>query len=103
MLGSVHTLDRLDGRMTDEQRAQLFDMTVEQGGRLQRLIDELLLVAAAEHADVHVELEHVDIAELFASVASRDPRVGDGPGHVAAIDWRNARSCPTCPRWSASC
>jgi signal transduction histidine kinase len=68
MLGSVHTLERLDGRMTPEQRTQLFDMTVDQGGRLQRLIDELLLVAAAEHADVHVELEHVDIAELFASV-----------------------------------
>jgi K+-sensing histidine kinase KdpD len=68
MLGSVHTLERLDGRMTAEQRTQLFDMTVDQGGRLQRLIDELLLVAAAEHANVHVELEHIDIAELFSSV-----------------------------------
>jgi len=68
MLGSVHTLERLDGRMTPEQRTQLFDMTVDQGGRLQRLIDELLLVAAAEHADVQVESESVDVAELFASV-----------------------------------
>src|SRR5262249_38596380 len=68
MLGSVHTLERLDGRITEEQRAQLFDMTIDQGGRLQRLIDELLLVAAAEHADVQVELEHVELEELFASV-----------------------------------
>ncbi|HEV7524881.1 MAG TPA: ATP-binding protein [Acidimicrobiia bacterium] len=69
MLGSVHTLDRLDGRMTEEQRTQLFEMTVEQGARLQRLIDELLLVAAAEHSDVQLQLEPIKIAELFASVA----------------------------------
>jgi two-component system sensor histidine kinase KdpD len=68
MLGSVHTLDRLDGRMPSSQRAQLFDMTLDQGGRLQRLIDELLLVAAAEHAGVPLEREAVDIAELFASI-----------------------------------
>jgi signal transduction histidine kinase len=68
MLGSVHTLERLDGRMTPEQRIQLFDMTVDQGGRLQRLIDELLLVAAAEHADVQLDLAPVDLADLFASV-----------------------------------
>ena len=70
MLGSVHTLDRLDGRMTDEQRSQLFTMTVEQGARLQRLIDELLLVAAAEHSNVQLQCEPIDIAELFASVTA---------------------------------
>ena len=70
MLGSVHTLDRLDGRMTDEQRSQLFSMTVEQGARLQRLIDELLLVAAAEHANVQLHAERIEIAELFATVAA---------------------------------
>jgi signal transduction histidine kinase len=68
MLGSVHTLERLDSRITPEQRAQLFDMTIDQGGRLQKLIDELLLVAAAEHADVHVDIEPIEIAGLFASV-----------------------------------
>lgn len=70
MLGSVHTLERLDGRMTDEQRTQLFDMTVDQGGRLQRLIDELLLVAAAEHSDVQPRHERIEIVELFAQVAA---------------------------------
>jgi signal transduction histidine kinase len=70
MLGSVHTLERLDGRMTAEQRSQLFDMTVDQGGRLQRLIDELLLVAAAEHADVQLQCEAIEISSLFASIAS---------------------------------
>jgi signal transduction histidine kinase len=70
MLGSVHTLERLDGRMTEEQRTQLFDMTVEQGGRLQRLIDELLLVAAAEHSNVQLQREQVEIADLFSSIAA---------------------------------
>jgi signal transduction histidine kinase len=67
MLGSVHTLERLDGRMPAAQRTQLFDMTVDQGGRLQRLIDELLLVAAAEHAGVPLERDAVDVAKLLAS------------------------------------
>ncbi len=69
MLGSVHTLERLDGRMTAEQRAQLFDMTVDQGGRLQRLIDELLLVAAAEHSAVQLQNERIELAEIFDSIA----------------------------------
>ena len=70
MLGSVHTLERLDGRMTDEQRSQLFDMTVDQGARLQRLIDELLLVAAAEHSEVQLQCEPVEISDLYASIAA---------------------------------
>ena len=70
MLGSVRTLERLDGRMTDVQRQQLFDMTVDQGGRLQRLIDELLLVAAAEHSTVQLESAEFELDELLASIVS---------------------------------
>ena len=92
MLGSVHTLERLDGRMTDAQRSQLFDMTVDQGSRLQRLIDELLLVAAAEHSDVQTRREQVDIDELFASIDSatavstrgRLVRISGGAGTVVS-------------------
>ena len=70
MLGSVHTLERLDGRITDEKRGQLFDMTVDQGRRLQRLIDELLLVAAAEHSTVPLERACVDVQTVLANVAA---------------------------------
>jgi signal transduction histidine kinase len=70
MLGSVHTLERLGNRVTDAQRDQLFDMTLEQGGRLQRLIDELLLVAAAEHSSVQVDEELFDAQDALDSVAS---------------------------------
>jgi len=68
MLGSVHTLDRLKDRMSEEQRTRLFEMTIEQGGRLQRLIDELLLVAAIDHANAPREAEPVELGELFASI-----------------------------------
>jgi signal transduction histidine kinase len=68
MLGSVHTLHRLDDRMPAEQRAQLFDMTVDQGARLQRLIDDLLLVAAAEREQTPLDRDTVDISELTSSI-----------------------------------
>jgi signal transduction histidine kinase len=68
MLGSVHTLERLRGRVSEEQQAQLFDMTLDQGRKLQRLIDELLLVAAAEHSQMPTDREAVDVNELFAAV-----------------------------------
>lgn len=68
ILGSVQTLDRLNETISSTQRAQLFDMTAVQGARLQRLIDELLLVAAAEHAAVPIERDVVDVAELLVSV-----------------------------------
>jgi len=71
MLGSVHTLHRLGGRMPADQRAQLFDMTVDQGARLQRLIDDLLLVAAAEgRQGTPLDRDTVDIAELMSSIAT---------------------------------
>ena len=86
MLGSVHTLDRLDGRMPAAQRAQLFDMTIDQGGRLQRLIDELLLVAAAEHADVPLDRDIVDISELLASIDADTARATAGRFERKAVD-----------------
>jgi K+-sensing histidine kinase KdpD len=70
MLGSVQTLERLQDRVTAVQRAQLFDMTIDQGARLQRLIDELLLVAAAEHADVTRDNEELEAADVLDSLAA---------------------------------
>jgi signal transduction histidine kinase len=78
MLGSVQTLKRLQGRMTDLQREQLFDMTVDQGARLQRLIEELLLVAAAEHTALALDHDVIEPLELLASIASNlTPSVRD--------------------------
>jgi K+-sensing histidine kinase KdpD len=68
ILGSVHTLDRLSDTISSAQRSELLDMTAVQGDRLQRLIDELLLVAAAEHTSVRIERDTVDVAELFGAI-----------------------------------
>jgi signal transduction histidine kinase len=68
ILGSMETLERAYERIPAEQRAQLFDMAAVQGQRLQRLIDEILLVAAAEHAAVPIDYEVVDVDDLFAAV-----------------------------------
>jgi K+-sensing histidine kinase KdpD len=78
MLGSVQTLQRLHGRVTEEQRVQLFDMTIDQGARLQRLIDELLLVAAAEHADVTRDNEELDTAEILESLVATTEAITHG-------------------------
>ncbi len=84
MLGSVQTLERLDGRITPAQRTHLFEMSVEQGARLQRLIDELLLVAAAEHSNVQVAQEPVVLVELLESIEADTaaPTAGRFSWHV---------------------
>lgn len=48
MIGSVATMRRLDSRLGADQRTTLVDMALRQGARLQRLIEELLLVATVE-------------------------------------------------------
>ena len=58
MLAANHTLRKLADRIPEAKRLELLDASIEQGNRLQRLIDELLLVAAAEHD--HAEAAHCE-------------------------------------------
>ena len=79
-------------------------MTVDQGARLQRLIDELLLVAAAEHSNVQLQCERIDIAELFASIAAAGAAVDRfRPPRRARPTDVGRPSSPTRRRSSASC
>ena len=87
MLAATHTLRKLADRIPETKRIELLDASIEQGNRLQRLIDELLLVAAAEHeqsAPVCVETEIAPIVadiedELRLRTGDRlDVRVGTG-------------------------
>ena len=50
MMGSVFTIQRMDERLTLERRATLLDIALRQGTRLQRLIEDLLLLATVEGA-----------------------------------------------------
>lgn len=57
MIGSVSTIKRMDARLSIERRATLLDIALRQGNRLQRLIEDLLLLATVEGAQKMTRLE----------------------------------------------
>jgi signal transduction histidine kinase len=68
MLGSVGTMMRLEERLDADGRHKMLVMAKDQGMRLKRLIEELLTVAAAEHAGMDVRHELVDVRRLLVDV-----------------------------------
>lgn len=92
MLGSVQTLLRLDDRLTKDNRDRLLNMSLEQGARLRRLIEDLLRVAATEHRSARCEAVEFSLTALCQGVRSgigpvvRDRLViddGDGGSFVS--------------------
>ncbi|MBW3615873.1 MAG: HAMP domain-containing histidine kinase [Actinobacteria bacterium] len=92
MIGSVSTIRRLDARMTPEQRATLVDMALRQGARLQRLIEELLLLAAVEDgqaapcATEAVELPRM-LDEIVGALANQHPNDQRPDVRFVTADW----------------
>ncbi|GAC1312405.1 MAG: hypothetical protein NVSMB16_09240 [Acidimicrobiales bacterium] len=70
MLGSVQTLLRLDDRLTKDNRDRLLNMSLEQGARLRRLIEDLLRVAATEHRSARCEAVEFNLADLCEGIRS---------------------------------
>jgi signal transduction histidine kinase len=68
MIGAVQTVQRAHSRMTPEQLADVLELGSSQGVRLRSLIEDLLLVAAAEHQAVRVEEVEIDTAELLDGI-----------------------------------
>ena len=68
MLAATHTLRRLAERIPEGKRIELLDASIEQGNRLQRLIDELLLVAAAEHDGIHAICVETEIEPIVTGI-----------------------------------
>jgi signal transduction histidine kinase len=88
MLGAVQTVQRAHARMTPEQMTDILALGSSQGARLRSLIEDLLLVAAAEHQAIRVErvelrpAEVLDrlVAELTPDARARiEVRVGELP------------------------
>lgn len=78
MIGSVQTIRRQAGRLSDDDREQLTDISLSQGERLKSLIEDLLLVAAADHKKVEVARDRIDVAELLTELrAEMVPVVGE--------------------------
>lgn len=92
MIGSVSTMRRLDSRMSPEQRSSLVDMALRQGARLQRLIEELLLLATVEDgqpapaATEAVELPRM-VEEIVAALADQHPNDARPDVRLTSSNW----------------
>jgi signal transduction histidine kinase len=64
VLGAVGTIQRLGQRIDAPTQEHLLSRAIDQGGRLRKLIDELLLVAAAQHSGLRADMATVDIAHV---------------------------------------
>ncbi|MEX2658259.1 MAG: HAMP domain-containing sensor histidine kinase [Acidimicrobiales bacterium] len=60
VLGSVQTIRRLGSRLAADDADELLEAALAQGARLRRLIEDLLLVAAAEHRTAHHQANPID-------------------------------------------
>jgi two-component system sensor histidine kinase KdpD len=69
-LASIETIQRLSGHIEPEMTGELLERAGEQGRRLQRLVEQLLLVTAAEHGAVEIVHEPVDPAALARRAAT---------------------------------
>lgn len=78
MIGSVQTMKRLGDRIGDEERLRMLDMGLSQGARLRSLIEDLLLVAAADHDDAVMASEAFDLTELLGDVLDEFSVVAEG-------------------------
>lgn len=70
LLGAIRTIGRLGDRLDIDARARMLDIAERQGTRLQRLIDDLLLVAAAEDERAACVVEEVRLAELVTDLVT---------------------------------
>ena len=82
MLGSVSTLRSMAERLGPDQRARLVDMALRQGKRLQYLIEDLLLLATVEQAEIVMPAdEAVDLRTMVEEIG--DELAAQRPGEPA--------------------
>jgi len=101
VLGSIQTIRRLGPRLTADDEEQLLEAALGQGARLRRLIEDLLLVAAAEHRTAHYQPELVEARTLLRAIeeqfeaAGGEQRlsieVGPGAGMICTDEDKLAR------------
>lgn len=73
VIGAIQTVQRSEGRLTVEQQHDILALGTSQGARLRSLIEDLLLVAAAEHQAVRVEHDSIDPVALLDAVVADLP------------------------------
>jgi signal transduction histidine kinase len=70
LLGSIRTIRRLGERLGASSRVRMLEIAERQGSRLQGLIEDLLLVAAAEDERAACTVEEVRVGELVTDLVT---------------------------------
>ena len=78
IIGTIETVSRLGDRLDDERRASLLAGAVGYGERLSRVIEELLLVAAAEQSTATVHPSELDLPAFVQGVVKETSVVTEG-------------------------
>lgn len=78
IIGTIETVSRLGDRLDDERRANLLAGAVSYGERLSRVIEELLLVAAAEQSSATVRSAPIDLPDFVQGVVRETSVVTEG-------------------------
>lgn len=78
IIGTIETVSRLGDRLDDERRAGLLAGAVGYGERLSRVIEELLLVAAAEQSTATVRATELDLASFVQGLVKETSVVTEG-------------------------
>jgi len=78
MLSSVQTVQRLGERMSPEERERILELGRSQGSRLHALIEDLLLVAAADHKRVSCVQEALEVPNVFTALVEELASTVDG-------------------------
>jgi signal transduction histidine kinase len=78
IIGTIETVSRLGDRLDDERRAGLLAGAVAYGERLSRVIEELLLVAAAEQSTATVHPSELDLPAFVQGVVKETSVVTEG-------------------------
>ena len=84
VLGSVQTIRRLGPRLTADDTDELLGAALGQGARLRRLIEDLLMVAAAEHETMRGQRGPVDVAALLSQLQTQFSGLDGGERVVVA-------------------
>ncbi|HEV3226809.1 MAG TPA: HAMP domain-containing sensor histidine kinase [Acidimicrobiales bacterium] len=78
IIGTIETVSRLGDRLDDERRANLLAGAVGYGERLSRVIEELLLVAAAEQSTSTIRSVEIDLPGFVRQIVKETSVATDG-------------------------
>ena len=71
MMGSAESLQMLDNQLTVEDRKELLDTIVQESGRLDRYIQNLLDMTRLGHGTLKLERDWVSVADIIGSARQR--------------------------------